>query len=167
MIPAPENPPARVRVATEADEDALYELLKGLEEDNGLGWPHDEERVRHHIELGTRRRGGIHGVIDDPANKTDAIKLVGSVGVIFNQPWYAKDWFWHELWLFVLPQHRRGTGYADDLRQWMRWYQHAFEKANGARVPFFTSVTSRKRLDAKIRWWRRWGTQVGAIFELK
>lgn len=153
-----------VRLAGPGDENALYDLLLGLERDNSIGYPHDEDRVRHHIRLGTERTGGIHGVIDWPEQPG---RLAGSVGIIWNQFWYSREFYWHELWLFVRPECRKGTGYADDLMAWAQEIHRKFAVSVGKETPFFTSVTSRKRLDAKIRWWRRRGPMIGAIFLLR
>jgi hypothetical protein len=152
-----------IRLAGPEDEDKLFDLLLGLEIDNGfLDVPRSDARVRLHIELGTRQKGGIHGVIDGPDGR-----LAGSIGIIPNQFWYSEAWFYQELWLFVRPEYRKGTGYADELRGWASKVKRDFEAGAGQEVPFFTSVSSRKRLDLKIRWWRRWGEQTGAIFLLR
>lgn len=153
-----------VRVATPADEDALYRLLLGLERDNTLGYEHNEDRVRQHIKLGTEKTGGVHGVIDAPDRPGE---LAGSVGIVWNQLWYSDEWFWHELWLFVDPEYRRGTGYGDALMEWAKHWHDSFCDKMGREVPFFTSVSSRKRLKTKMRWWQKRGEQVGAIYLLR
>ena len=152
------------RIAGPADEDAIYHLLLGLEADNGLGFPHEESAVRESIRQGTERRGGFVFVIDAP---DEPGKIIASLGVHFGKFWYSNASYLHETWLFVDPAYRRGTGYADVLMQWARWLHAAFKQAQGEDVPFFTSVTSRKRFEAKRRWWSRRGTQIGAIYLLR
>lgn len=151
------------RLATPADEDATYRLLLGLERDNGIGYPHDEAKVRQAIRQGTERRGGYVVVIDDPDRPGE---VVGSVGITWGEFWYGGTYL-AEQWLFVDPEHRRGTGYADALMDWAKWFRDALQEAAGRDIPCFTSVTSRKRFAAKQRWWRRRGEQVGAIFLLR
>jgi hypothetical protein len=154
--------PANVRIAGEADEDALYDLLLGLERDNSLGFAHDEDEVRAHIRLGTQKNGGMHGVIDAPNGV-----IAASVGLVMNKFWYSKQFYWHELWLFVRLEYRKGTGYSDDLMAWVQYIKALFALESGHEVPFFTSVTSRKRFEAKRRWWARRGEQIGAIFLIR
>ena len=153
-----------VRLATPADEDAVYRLLCHLEADNGLGWPHDEDRVRESIRIGTEKRGGIVAVIDAPDRPGE---LAGSIGLHWAQPWYSNRHFFHEVWLFVDPEYRRGTGYADALMRYAQWLKDSFNAKAGEEVPFFTSVSSRKRLAAKMRWWGRRGEMIGAIYLLR
>ena len=156
--------PAVVRIATPADEDAVYRLLLGLERDNGIGFRHDEDRVRGSIREGTERRGGIVAVIDAPDQPGE---IAGSIGVHWGQFWYSHQHYLAETWLFVAPQYRRGTGYADALMQYASWIKATFNKEGAPELPFFTAVTTRKRLAAKRRWWCRRGEEVGAIFLLR
>lgn len=155
---------AAVRLAAPADEDAIYRLLQLLSEDNSIGFPYHEDRVRQSIQMGLSGREGYIGVIDDPNRPGE---VVGSVGLHLAQPWYSNDWFIHEVWLFVDPQYRKGTGYADALMEFSRTLKKAIERRVEAPVPFFTSVSSRKRLKAKMRWWARRGEMIGAIYLLR
>lgn len=157
-------PPKVGRIATSEDENAIYRLLLGLEADNGLGYEHHEDRVREAIRSGTEKRGGYVVVIEDPDVPGE---MAASLCVQWGGFWYSRDSYLHELWLFVAPDHRRGTGYADALMEWARWFRDALEEAAGRQIPFFTSVTSRNRFKAKQRWWARRGEQVGAIYLLR
>lgn len=153
-----------VRLATAADEDAIFRLLVKLDADNGLGFPYHEDRVRQSIRIGASGSGGYIGVIPDPKREGE---IIGSVGLHLAQPWYSNDWFVHEVWLFVDPEHRKGTGYADALMEFSRLLKKAVERRGERPVPFFTSVSSRKRLAAKMRWWGRRGEMIGAIYLLR
>lgn len=153
-----------VRLATAPDEDAIYRLLQKLDADNGLGLPYDEGRVRQSIRMGMEGREGYIGVIEHPEKKGE---FVASVGLHLAQPWYSAVWTVHEVWLFVEPAYRKGTGYADALMEFSRLLKKAIERRAEAPVPFFTSVSSRKRLKAKMRWWARRGEMVGAIYLLR
>ena len=159
------QPPKAVRLATPADDDAIYRLLLGLERDNGIGYPHDPETVRQRIARGTAHKSGMIGVIDAPDGSGE---LAGSVSLEWGEFWYNRHIpYMVEQWLFVHPDWRRGTGYGDQLMQWVRWIRERLEESAGREVPFFTSVTSRHRLKAKMRWWGRRGEQVGAIYLLR
>lgn len=157
-------PPTVGRLAGPTDEDAVYAILRGLERDNGLGYAHDEGKVREAIRQGTEKKGAYVVVVDHPTEKG---RVVASLGINWGEFWYSRDSYLSEVWLFVDPEHRKGTGYADALMEWSRWFGDALEEAAGRPLPFFTSVTSRKRFAAKQRWWRRRGKQVGAIFLLR
>lgn len=156
--------PAVGRIADPADEDAIYRCLLGLEFDNGLGFPHDEETVREAIRQGTDRKGGFVVVIDDPE---DPGEVAATLGVHWGRFWYSRDHYLSETWLFVRPERRRGTGYAEALMAWAAWFRAQLEEAAGREVPFFTAVNSRKRLATKMRWWRRRGELIGGIYLLK
>lgn len=154
----------QVRLAGPADEDAIYRLLVKLDADNSIGFPYHEDAVRKSIRIGTERSAGMIGVIEAPDSPGE---MAASVGLHWAQPWYSNDWFMHEVWLFVDPQYRKGTGYGDAL---MRWVQECKERGDAVMkrsTPFFTSVSSRKNLRTKMRWWGRRGELIGAIYLLR
>lgn len=153
-----------VRLAGPADEDAVFRLLQLLDKDNGLGFPYHEDAVRDAIRVGTEQKGGFVAVIDAPDKPGE---MAASVCLHWAQPWYSRDWFLHEVWLFVDPAYRKGTGYADALMDWVSWLKENFNARVDKPVPFFTSVSSRRRLEAKERWWRRRGEKIGVIFLLR
>lgn len=159
LLPS-DNPTSPVRIARRADENALFALLVALSEDNPLGLPWDEDAVRAHIRLGTEGKGGLHGVIDGRNGE-----LAGSVGIILSSFWFSsRERFLSQLWCFVRPEYRRGTGYGDALRRWARERHAEFESALGRPIPFDFSVMSRRRLPDKIRWFGRGAIQIGAVF---
>lgn len=152
------------RIAKPADEDAVYELLLGLEKDNGLGYPHHENKVREAIRQGTEGKGGYVIVIANPA---DPSKFVASLGIHWGQFWYSTDSYLAEVWLYVDPEYRKRTPFADILMDWAKWFSEALNEAAGREIPFILSVSSRNRLEAKRRWWRRRGEEIGAFFLLR
>jgi len=157
-----------VRLATQADEEPLYGLLLELERDNNsFGIVLSEERIREHIQLGTKREGGLIGVIDAP-DPTDPIPLAGSIGVLtFDRFWCASNFHWSILWLFVRSDYRKGHRHADELVEWARDKRARFETSVREPVAFIDSPFSRVRLETKLRWWRRWGEQIGGIFLIR
>ncbi len=167
--PAPEpvtERPALVRMAGPADEDALYDLLLALEADNGFGIAHEEARVRAAIEKGTRRQGAMIGVIDGKKGEYgEGGELAASVCLTLAQFWYADAWFLSEQWLFVRPEYRFNH-FERELFQFAKWCREEFSRQNGSNTLLVTSVSSPKRLPAKIRLWSRHAHQVGAIFQV-
>lgn len=151
-----------VRIAGPDDEDAIFRLLERLAADNSIGFPYHEDQVRRSIRIGTERKAGLVAVVETPDKQ-----IVGSVGLHWAQPWYSNDWFVHEVWLFVDPAYRKGTGYADALMRWVQGVKERGDASTGRKTPFFTSVSSRKRLAAKMRWWGRRGEMIGAIYLLR
>lgn len=165
MKPIPLHPfPRRVRLAEVRDEAAIFEILTiGLANDNSFGVSHDAARIKAQIQLGTRRQGGIIGLIEDDG------KIVGTVGVFMQSYWYSATTFLAELWLFVDPAYR-GRGYDDQLFRFLHWYQETMSTALGHSITLVSSVSSPRRLEAKERLWRmRLGAtakKVGAIFSI-
>jgi hypothetical protein len=159
--PAAEQPPAtvrpdNVRMAVEADEDALYDLLLALEADNGFGVPHDKDVVMAEIRKGTRRQGSMIGVIDG------ADEIAASVCLTLSKFWYAERWFLAELWLFVRPEYRFNK-FERDLFQFAKWCREEMARG-GMDMHLVTSLWTRYRLPAKLRLWSRYAKQVGGLF---
>jgi len=151
--------PERVRVAGEADEDAIYDLLLALEDDNGFGVPHDRETVYTEIRKGTRKRGSMIGVIDG------ADELAASICITLGHTWFSNRWHLTETWLFIRPDYRFNR-FDDDLFNFARWARYEIGKGLDYECQCFTTVSSPRRLPAKLRLWRRWGKQIGGIFLL-
>lgn len=154
-----------VRLAGPADESALFDLLMSLRDDNNsFGFDIDGDRVSEAIMAGTRGKGGFHGVIDAP----DAPgKIAGSIGIIWDRQWFSREWGLAQIWLYVRPEYRKGTRYADALVEWAKTIRDQLEQRAGQRVRMANVVISQERLEAKLRFWRRnSGEMIGAIFEI-
>lgn len=142
--------PETVRVATIADEVALYKLLLKLEPSNDMGFKRDDQKVWAHVNTVCRGTGGVAGVIDGP-NGT----LIGSIGITASQPWYSSEWFLSEVWCFVDPAYRKGTRYGEALFEFARWHQQDLSQRVGRNLPLEISFLSYRRVAAKDRLWRR------------
>lgn len=155
--------PTNVRHATQADEANLFDLLMDLYRDNGFGVPPRAADLRAAIRACTREAkttGTFIGVIDGPDGTLD-----GSVCVFPASWWFNRDaWYLSELWLFVKPTARAGMALYDDLFRYMLACQKATEGLDGGKWPLVTSVTSMKRLPAKMRLWSRYARLVGGIY---
>lgn len=154
--------PERVRIANENDIADLFWFLRiHLEQDNGMGLTVSDKKVLRAVQNCCRGTHGIAGIIESPDGQ-----IIGSTAIAAMDLWYSEEWFLAEVWLTVHPGHRAGTTYEDDLFQFGKWHREDMQMKLGVdRLVLQTSVTSRKRLDAKTRLWRRKGGEhVGSIF---
>lgn len=150
--------PQGVRIAVQADEQRLYDVLQDLYRENFLGFTRSDAKVWAHIRHCCRAGGGVAGIVEQDG------RIVATVGIVFSTMWYSEDPYLSELWLFVHPDYRR-EGHADRLVDFCRFYRDQCRSSvNGRALPLITSVTSHTRLKAKMRWWQKWSALVGAIF---
>ena len=157
--------PFGVVKATQQDEEAIFDTLTRLHEENGM-WPMNPERVRSEISNATR--GGpsvaIIGLI-----KSDAGEIEGLVWLLLNDSWYSDYLTWCERLLFVMPEHRRST-HAKRLVQFAKWCSDALseklpkEEGQQHEIPLIIGIQTFKALEAKMRLYQRQFTQVGATF---
>ena len=150
--------PSSVRVATEKDESALFDLLMALNADNGFGLPVSAEKVMAAIRQGTRRQGALIGIIEADG------KIIASIALRMEQFWFSDTNLWREGWLFVRPDYRKGAHCYRDLFLFAEWARAKMERDTGQPWYVITSVWSGKRLPEKTRLWSRFAKQVGAIF---
>ncbi len=152
----PTAQPLTVRVAGPPDEDDVLALLMmDLEQNAARIAPIDAKKVLDHIQMGTRRRGGIVGVIGRPA--------VAVVVLIPYQWWWSNGWYWQELVNFVHPDHRKST-HADDLMNFCKWAADEHTKGMGYRWWLLCGVLGAWRVQSKIAKYRRKFWQAGAAF---
>lgn len=156
--------PSNVRLAGPEDEDALYDLLLALDDDNGFDVPKSEERIKEAIRMGTRRQGALIGVVDGKRGEYgEGGELAASVAMNLQQFWYSDDWFLGEGWLFVRPEYR--SNHLDSaLFTFAKWCRQEMSKSGGKDMPLVLSMWARKRLPAKLRLWSRHARQVGGLF---
>lgn len=153
----------RVRIATSADVEPLFDLLygpQGLYKNSaeGLGAPASADKVRAFVTAACAGNGGIAGVVDG------INQIVGSIGIFLWQPWWSEVWMLSEHWVYVRPQFR-GVGFDDALFRFAE--EHRADMAQRLDRPDLKlqmSVASMDRLPAKMRLWRRHGDQNGAMF---
>lgn len=152
---APAAPEPAVRLATEADEDALMEFCRVIHADNGV-CSFSERKVWETIRLATRGGGGIIGVIDGP-NGFEA-----SICLFLDQFYFSEDWILQERWVFVHPGHRKKQHF-DRLIDYARACQAKMSEG-GEFMPLFCGVGTRTRVMAKIRLWSQSFPLIGAKF---
>lgn len=149
-----------VRIATQTDEGAIYDLLagpEGLHADNGVGVGFSPVKVWGRIRTATEGRGGIIGLIDGDH------EIAASVGLFFDSPWYSDTVYLAELWLYVRPVYR-SRGYAAELFGFAKECRQKLAEGSGEPLWLMTSVVSRKRLGAKMKYWARHADLIGGIY---
>lgn len=142
--------PQAVRIATPADESAVFKLALKAHEENAVA-PIDEGKVIDKIRIGTQGKGGIIGIIDGP-KEIEAIIMME-----LAQFWYSSEWHLSELFLYVHPEYRQSS-HAKQLIEFSKW---ASEQMT---IPLFIGVLSNSRTKAKIRLYKQRLGLGGALF---
>lgn len=153
-LPEPVPEPA-VRLATEADEEALMAHIRIGYADNGFG-TFSERRVQEYIRHATRGQGGIIGVIDGPSG------FEASICLFLDQFFYSEDWILRERWIFVHPDHRKKKHF-DRLIDYARACQAKMSEG-GPFMPLVCGIATKTRVMAKIKLWSTKFPVVGANF---
>lgn len=135
---------------TVEDEDAVFAMLLGLHEENGI-FRVDEEKVRAVIQQATTQQGGIIGVIRGEDG------LEASIGLAVEQWWYTLDWCVSERWMYVVPAARR-KNHAKRLIDYAKWCSQQLG------VPFENGIMSTTRTAAKERLYSRQMTRIGSYY---
>lgn len=159
LIKGPTEKPPSVRMAVEEDEAAVLELLV-------LWWnehakeiaPIAVDQMLEDIQTGTRQRLGFVGVVDGP----DGVPVACIVMVPARWS-FSRQWFIREVYTFVHPEHRRSR-HAEDLVQFAKWCADEWTRQFGYRIYLVVSVLTHDRIAPKIRFFRRFITQMGAGF---
>lgn len=152
--------PQSVRMAVPEDEDALLALMM---DDLHANAEHmaviDEERVMLHIQAGTRKRGGIVGVIGPIGSPVACVILAPF------QPWWSNAWWLQEVANYVHPDHRR-SGHVDDLLDFIKWVSDAQTKGFGYQVPVLCGVLGAWRVRTKMALYARkfWTAGIACIY---
>lgn len=155
----PTERPATIRIAGEADEvHILAMLIKHLRSAAGHIVPIDPERVLKHIQIGTRRKGGIVGVIDGPEGLPVAVTVLIPAQSAVSQAYHIQVVF-----NYVHPDHRRSR-HGEDLVRFERWCSDDWSRGFGYPVPVVHMLHTEDNLKEKIRFYRRWMNQIGAVF---
>ncbi|MDE2096500.1 MAG: hypothetical protein KGL39_04580 [Patescibacteria group bacterium] len=151
--------PQSVRIASIADAKNLLFHCAELFKDNFMGLSFSANRVMETVGGCCDGTKGIAGVIDGEEGQP-----IASTGLLWVQPVYSDVWILSEAWLFVNPQHRKGTTYGDDLFKFSQWHREQMSERLGYDVPMELTVLSFKRLKEKTRFWGRYGTHMGSLF---
>src|SRR5271170_935875 len=142
-----------VRVGTRADEVDLLALCHELHADNGL-FEMDDDAVKGMLNLAFDRKGGVIAIIDGEG------EIAAAIYMCLTKMWYTHEDHVHleELFSFVRPKYRKSKN-AEAL------IEFAKNCAKTAAIPLFIGVLTNKRLEAKVRLYRKkLGLPSGAFF---
>jgi GNAT superfamily N-acetyltransferase len=113
-----------VRLATPADELAVFELLMMLHAEMGF-FTVSKQKVFAAIQWATEGRGGFIFCIDEDN------RVVASLGMILTTDWYTDDEFLLERWNFVHPNYRRsdyGRRLLEQAKATSDWFTKSARK---------------------------------------
>lgn len=159
-VNGPTEAPKTVRAAVPADEQAILDLLLlDVAENAAHVAPPDNDRIMEHVCSGTRRRGGIVGVINGSDRKIVAVTIM-----VPMQWWWSKQYFVQEMVMYVHPDHRKGTNHGQDLMQFQRWAVDTWSSKFGYRIYLLCGVLGIYKVREKIALYRRKLRQAGAVF---
>jgi hypothetical protein len=147
-----EKPVPVVRYATPRDYEQIIQLATELHEENG------HQAIDFEIAC---------PVIMNAINrKQSVIGLIGPVGAIegivflrFASMWHTRELFLEEIFVYVVPQFRQGTGNARALIEFMK------RMSDELSLPLMTGVMSSHRTKAKLKLYEKHlGEPVGGYF---
>lgn len=142
----------QVRVAKPEDFVFIVGMAERLHEENGH-LEIDRELAENALMGAINQDKAIIGLI----GPTEDIQ--GIVFLRLCQFWYSKQIILEEMFLYVKPEHRRGTGIPASLVKW------AVAAGKRLEVPLMIGVLSNQRTRAKLRLYRRFiGHPVGGYF---
>lgn len=155
----PTERPQSVRVADELDELAIFDLILASYRENVSNvYPLAPDLLIADIQQATQKQGGIAGVIDGPDGTPIAVI------VIAPDRWRpSKAYYLRELYTYVHPDHRKSRN-AENLLQFGRWVADEWSRGFGYPLHLVLSVGTTTNVSSKIRFFRRFASQVGAMF---
>ena len=144
--------PREVRIATPADERAVFDLFMMAADENAMA-PVAADKVIAAIRLATERRGAVIGVTEGDH------ELAGAVMLGMAPFWYSNDWHVEEFLNFVRPEYRKGArSDARHLIQFAKWWSDTIG------IPLLMGVLTHTRTEGKVRLYRRMLPYKGALF---
>jgi hypothetical protein len=144
--------PITVVGATLADLSELMRLFRMMHAEGGL-FPLDEKCTEEMFVRTLNKQQGIIGVI-----RGEGQELRAFICLLITRFWYTSEFHLDELWNYVSPEHRK-SNYADIL---IRYAKHCSDEL---KIPLFIGVLTNKRMEAKVRLYRRrLGMPAGAFF---
>lgn len=142
-----------VRTATPDDEEAIMEVCRLLNIENGV-FRMNEDLVRETVRASLYLYNGIIGVIG-PKERIEGLVLLR-----VSQYWYSDDNFLEEKFVYVHPDYRAAKG--GRARKLVEFAKKASEKLG---MPLMIGILSNSRTDAKTRLYeRQFGAPAGAFF---
>lgn len=155
VVRGPTQKPDCVRIAGPADERAVYDLVVMDLEENARIAPIHPRKIEQIIMSGTRRQGGIVGVIDGPEKKPVAVEILA-----LDEWWWSKSRFIQKMVDFVHPDHRQST-HAANLIQFAKWCADTWTREFGYQIYLLSGTLGPKDTKKKGRFYGRHVTQIG------
>lgn len=107
------NYQGRARIIGRDEEENVMELCRQLHDENGM-FKMDDDKVRVMLSRAFDRQGGILAGVGPKG------KLEGLLFILLSSFWYSHDPHWEELFLYVVPEHRKSRN-AVDLLRFAKW----------------------------------------------
>jgi len=149
--------PSIVTLGRPGEEKAIFDFLLLLASENGL-FKVDSGRSIDMIMRATHQDKATVGLIKDYKGNIEAASML-----CLDTFWYSSDWYLTELLNFVKPEHRRSM-HAKALLKFQQDFADRMTAALGQKIGLLTGVTTRSRLEPKIRMFQRAYPQIGALF---
>ena len=138
--------------AAMSDMPELMRLFRIMHAEGGL-FPVDEKCVEEMFTNAILRHQGIIGVV-----RGDDTEIRGFISLLITRFWYTQHFHVEEMFNFISPEHRK-SNYADML---IRYAKHC---ADDLKIPLIIGVLTNRRMEAKVRLYRRrLGMPAGAFF---
>jgi hypothetical protein len=130
-----------VRIIGRNEEENVMQLCRQLHEENGL-FTMDDNKVRGMLSQAFDRKGGILAGVGAPG------KLEGLLYLLLSSFWYTNDNHWEELFLYVVPEHRKSRN-AVELLRFAKWCTDQTD------YPLFIGVLSNASTERKELLYKR------------
>jgi hypothetical protein len=125
----------RARIIGRNEIDNVMELCRMLHQENGL-FTMNEDKVRAMMDIAFDRKGGILAGVGEVG------KLQGLLYLMLSNFWYTTDSNWEELFLYVVPEHRKSRN-AVELLKFAKWC------ADTSGFPLFIGILSNHPTERK------------------
>lgn len=150
--------PTSVRTAEPEDEAAVVALLIEDISRTQRKWAAiAPDKILQHVQFGTRREGGIVGVIEEDD------RIVACTVLAPAQPAWSKIYYLQEIFNVVHRDYRRSR-HGQDLIEFGNWCADDMTRGFGYPVHLVVHVNTLHNVRKKLRFYRRWMTQIGATF---
>lgn len=146
-----------IRLAQPSDEPEILVNLQVMWRENG--WRNlDLDRARATFGIAWSRKGAIFSVIGAPGH------IRAMQFLMLCKHWYSNDDHLEEVFCWVHPDHRH-SDYARLLLEHAKKCSDDLSKNAGYKIPLLIGVLTNRRMEAKVRLYRRFfGPPVGAFF---
>ena len=129
------NYQGRARIIGRDEEENVLELCHQLHKENGI-FTMNDDKVRAMLSRAFDKQGGILAGVGNPG------RLEGLLFLLMSSFWYSDDPHWEELFLYVVPEHRKSRN-AVELLRFAKWC------ADESGFPLFIGILSNHPTERK------------------